>query len=281
MDMGGSVYAFAGGKGGVGKTTVTANVGLSLQDTELDVAIVDADIGMTNLGELLNIRQEIGIHEVLSGTATVEEVMIKGPGGVTIVPGERGIDSVGEADPANLTDVVEPLGDAHDIVLLDTGAGLNEQNVVAYSLADAAFLVTTQTGLSVTDTDRTRETIDRIGGTVAGTVVTRVTDQDADPRRLSRTLGADLVGLVPEYEGPVSEPHVRSAPESDAAAAYERLAATIAAYDETGGIEAALETVRQEGTTPAEAESGEPGVDPDTEDTAGVLNRLTAAVTDR
>lgn len=281
--MGGTVYAFAGGKGGVGKTTVTANVALSLQDAGLDVAIVDADIGMTNLGELLNIRQDIGIHEVLSGTATIEEVMIKGPGGVTIVPGERGIDSVGDADPANLGDVVDPLADVHDIVLLDTGAGLNQQNVVAYGLADAAFLVTTQTGLSVTDTDRTRETIDRIGGTVAGTVVTRVTEDNADPRRLSRTLGADLAGLVPEYEGPVSEPRVRSAPESDAAAAYERLAATVAAYDETGDIEAAVEMARQDKTTTAtaEPEDAEPGVDLDTEDSTGVLDRLTTAVTDR
>jgi septum site-determining protein MinD len=288
--MGGNVYAFAGGKGGVGKTTLAANVGALLEEMGHDVALVDADVGMTNLGELLNIRQDVGIHAALAGSATVDEVAIEGPVGLTVVPGERGIDAVGDADPSNLRDIVSPLTERHDIVLLDTGAGLNHQNIVAYGLADAVVLVTTQDGLSVTDTDRTKQTIDRIDGTIAGTVVTRVDTERTDPKRLSRTLDTDLLGLIPEYEQRVSEPHVRSAPESTATVEYKRLATAISVYHKTGDTETAISETRPDKTPESASEpdeEGETGIDLSGDETTeknrsrGVLGRLTTAVTER
>src|SRR6056297_213392 len=112
--MSNNVYAIAGGKGGVGKTTVVANVGTVLQQQGYDVAAIDADLAMTNLGELLDIEAETGIHHVLAGKADVESVLVDGPAGMDSHPGTAGLEEVGNADPANLKEVINPLRKSHD-----------------------------------------------------------------------------------------------------------------------------------------------------------------------
>ena len=237
--MGGTVYAFAGGKGGVGRTAVTANVAVVLQKREYDVAVVDADTGMANLGELLDIRADTGIHRLLARQADIEETCQSGPGGITVVPGERGIDGVGAADPANLKHVLEPLRETHDVVLVDTGAGINHQNLVAYGRADAVVLVTTPTRLAASNTENTVALVDRAGGTVAGLVVTHV--ETATHRKAATQIAAyletDLLGTIPRYELGAREPRIEHAPDSPEATAYERLGVALSVYHQTGAMQ--------------------------------------------
>lgn len=287
--MGGSVYALAGGKGGVGKTTVTANLAVALHEAGHEVAVVDADLGMTNLGQLFGLDPEQGVHRVLAGDAELEAVTIQPHDGFTVVPGEDGIGATGDADPANLRDVIEPLRTSHDIVLLDTGAGLNHQNCVAYGRADAVVLVATPTRMSVANLEKTREMVDHVDGTVAGLVLTRDRDHPdcPTPRAVVGELETDLLGLIPEYEVPnASEPRVVHAPESPAATGYERLATTMTVYHQTGDTSEATAdidptTLREQFEQSEQADDEQPAEDADEADEStdeGLVGRLSSAL---
>lgn len=244
--MGGSVYAFAGGKGGVGKTTVTANAAIALQETGYEVAIADIDLAMTNLGQLFDIDQEYGIHDVLSGQRDVESVVVEGPSGIDIVPGPSTVDEFGDADPANLRDVTGPLRDSYDIVLLDTGAGISHQNMVATGRACGVVLVTTPKEMAAKNVSKTKEMVAQVDGEIAGLVVTRVKEQTdrETASELADVLGTDLLAAIPEYHEQAEEPRVqtRSGP---ATTEYGRLATALSVYHQTGDSARAADTAAE------------------------------------
>jgi len=106
------VLTVAGGKGGVGKTTTAVNVGAALQEMGQDVVVVDADLGMANLGGMLEIEYERSLHEILAGDAGVSEAL----GGEQItVGGTRGLNPL-EVKPTpdhvlNAVDDLDPWGE--------------------------------------------------------------------------------------------------------------------------------------------------------------------------
>lgn len=238
------MYAVAGGKGGVGKTTTTLNLAAAFAESGADTAVVDADLGMTNLGELLAIETEHSVHDVLAGEATVEAALVDGPGGVSVLAGDRGLDAYDRADPAELRGVVERLRERFDVVLADTGAGLSHASLVPYGLADGVVLVTTADGVAATDTGKTAEMVRQVDGTVLGVVVTR-TGTAADAVGTAERVGEPLLGSVPEAPDLAGEePMVLTAPGSEPAATYHGMVPE---------IERAVETVSREPT----------GLDPD------------------
>lgn len=267
--MRGTTYTLAGGKGGVGKTTVTANVATALSGEGYDVAAVDLDLGMTNLGQVMDEPADRGVHQVLSGELTVEEVSVESEHGPTVVPGSTDIDAVGVADPSNLRRVVDPLAERHDIVLLDTGAGLSHQNCVAYGLADAVVLVSTPKQISVEDMQKTREMVEHVDGTVGGLVLTR-SQGDFEPAELAAGTEADLFGVISEY-GEAKEPIVSLGREREPAAEYERVATALAVYHQTGSQEQAL--AARGDLTDSEGSDPEPT---ETHDSSGLLGRVSS-----
>jgi len=239
--MSGSVLTLAGGKGGVGKTTVAANTAVGLVKNGYDVAVVDGDLGMTNLDVLLDVDPEVGVHSVLGESEDVGEATRRQGEGLTIVPGERGIETNGDADPAEFRRVVDPLAETHDIVLVDTGAGVNHVNCVAYGCADAVALVTTPTEMAVINTKETRDLVERVDGTVAGVAITRYRRDAGRPDALAiaEGLDTDLLAAIPEYETfDPPEPRLLHDPQSPPAQAYERLATALSVYHETGSTNA-------------------------------------------
>lgn len=225
-----TVYAVASSKGGVGKTTTTVNLGATLASAGLSVAVVDGDIGMANLGDALGVDPDgATLHDVLAGTADVEDAIYEGPEGVAVVPGDTSIDGFRAADPENLADVLDGLAD-YDYVLVDTGAGLSHDTVLPLGLADEVVLVSTTERDSLTDTEKTRQVVDRLGGTTRGVVLTSVDPDDPNAEEVAERLAADVVEAIPV--DPVvresmrrSDPLPSYAPASAAASAYRALAA--------------------------------------------------------
>ncbi|WP_299269119.1 MinD/ParA family ATP-binding protein [Halorientalis sp.] len=252
--MTGYVYTIAGGKGGVGKTTTAINVAVSLQDAGHDVVVVDADLGMANLGAMLAVDHQPSLHQVLAGKAAVSDAIIEGPGGITVVPGERNLEAFADADPAKLRKVVKALSTAYEIVLIDTGAGLSHETTVPLGLADGVLLVTTADEVAIGDTIKTAQLAERIDGDVVGAVLTRA-DDDTNVSEVADKLDMEMLAVVPEDQDATrKEPLIINDPDSYAAEAYRRLAST---------LEEIYEANTEGGVTPEQ--EFEPSSTPDTD----------------
>ena len=86
-----SIVAVASGKGGVGKTNVSANLGIALSNLGKKVLIMDADLGLGNIDVLLGLHPKYTLESVIQGEHTLDEVMVNGPNGVKVIPAASGI----------------------------------------------------------------------------------------------------------------------------------------------------------------------------------------------
>ena len=223
------VYAIASAKGGVGKTTTTANLGATLADTGADVVVIDGDIGMANLGAALGVDPSgPTLHDVLAGEAEPQQAASEGPAGLVVVPGDTSLDSFAAAEPQRLDRVVEAFDDA-DFILIDVGAGVSHETSIPLSVSDAVVLVSTAERDALVDTEKTRQLTERLDGAVAGAVITRIDEATPIEEVVSGTLTANVLTTIPDDEAvresiAVGEPLVSYAPHSEAAAGYRELA---------------------------------------------------------
>jgi septum site-determining protein MinD len=221
--MAGYVCTVAGGNGGVGKTITAINLAAALAADGYDAAVVDADLGMPNVGEMLGVNVEECLHDILAGRATVSETLTEAPGGMTVIPGEPTLEAYAESDPQKLRTVIKTLRRAYDVVLVDTAAGLRQENTVPLALADGVLLLTTPDYVSLTDTTKTGQLATRVDSEIIGAVIVRLTDAAA-VGDIEDAFDFPVLGGVPnDIEAVGNEPLVVTAPDSDAAGAYREL----------------------------------------------------------
>lgn len=226
-----SVYAVASGKGGVGKTTTAVALGACMAATGRRTVVVDADLGMPDLGAVLGIDDDRPtLHDVLAGDAAVGDAIRSAPGGFDVVVGGAALEDYARGDPAELRTVIETLASEYDEVVLDTAAGLSQDVLVPLGLADRTILVATAADAALQDAEKTRQLVDRVGGTVAGIVVTRVVDVDTSEAGSTSTV--TLLGMVPEDDSvrdaeQANEPITTYAPDGPAGSAYIEVTAAL------------------------------------------------------
>jgi flagellar biosynthesis protein FlhG len=150
----GKVMAVTSGKGGVGKTFVSANLAAALAKRGHKVLVLDADLGLANLDVVLNLYPKITLHDVFTGKATLEEAIVKAPGGFSVLLAGSGMVEYSRLTPNVREDflrVMSGLLPRYDIVLLDTGAGISDVVLFAVSLASEVLVVATPEPTSLTD----------------------------------------------------------------------------------------------------------------------------------
>lgn len=148
------ILAVTSGKGGVGKTFLTANLAAALARLGERVLVLDADLGLANLDVVLNLFPKITLHDVFTGRATLQEATLRAPGGFSVLLAGSGLVEYSRLTPElrdQLLDVIERVRPHYDRVLLDTGAGISDVVLYTISLADEVLVVATPEPTSLTD----------------------------------------------------------------------------------------------------------------------------------
>ncbi|MFB6255467.1 MAG: MinD/ParA family protein, partial [Haloplanus sp.] len=205
------IVAVAGGKGGVGKTTVAYNLGAAL-----DAIVVDADLGMADLPR----GRGPDLHDVLAGGAAATEALRGGP--VTILSCGRSLAGARAADVRELADTLRRVDAESGDVVVDCPAGLRADIGVPLAVADICVLVASPRRFALADAVRTRELARELEAGVAGVALNRITSADDPPVDVFRRVLGAPISTVPadprvdrsvEAERPIGT----AAPESDAA----------------------------------------------------------------
>lgn len=148
------VIAVTGGKGGVGKSNISVNLSIALAEMRRRVVLMDADLGLANVDVLLGVKAKHTLADVLSGEYALREVMVKGPGGIQIVPASSGVQQMAALSAqqhAALINAFSELGDQLDVLVVDTAAGISETVVSFVRASQEVLVVVCDEPSSITD----------------------------------------------------------------------------------------------------------------------------------
>ena len=148
------VITVTSGKGGVGKTNLSVNLGYMLRQMRRRVLLLDADLGLANVDVLLGLRAEHNLSHVLTGEKKIEDILLKAAGGLQVLPassGQAGMTDLSDANKVALLGALESLEKQFDFIIIDSGAGISS-NVIYFNLAaQTMVVVVTPEPTSLTD----------------------------------------------------------------------------------------------------------------------------------
>lgn len=153
----GEVIVITSGKGGVGKTTTTANIGIGLSLLEKKVIVIDTDLGLRNLDVVMGLENRIvyNLVDVIEGSCRLKQALIRDKRfpELYLLPSAQTKDKTA-VSPEQMRKLVSELKDEFDYILLDCPAGIEQGFENAVAGADRAIIVTTPEVSAIRDADR-------------------------------------------------------------------------------------------------------------------------------
>lgn len=206
------VIVVTSGKGGVGKTTTTANVGTGLARAGKKVCLIDTDIGLRNLDVVMGLENRIvyNLVDVVEGNCRVKQALIrdKRNPGLYLMPSAQSRDKTA-VSPGQMIKVIDHLREQFDYILLDCPAGIEQGFQNAIAGADRALVVTTPEVSAIRDADRIIGLLEANGFKQMDLVINRLRmDMVRRGNMMSSADVADilaipLIGIVPDDENVV------------------------------------------------------------------------------
>ncbi|TGL61564.1 MinD/ParA family protein [Leptospira sarikeiensis] len=147
------IIAIASGKGGVGKSTISVNLAISMAKAGQKVLVFDGDLGLANVNVILGIIPKYNLYHVVKGHKSLKDIIIQAPEGVDIIAGASGYSQLANLNDTQRNNLIKGFADldSYDYMIIDTGAGISS-NVIGLTLpADDVIVVTTPEPTAITD----------------------------------------------------------------------------------------------------------------------------------
>ena len=148
------VLAITGGKGGVGKTSISVNLAIALARNGSKVCLFDADTGLANINVMLGLHPAYTLEHMFTGEKNIEDIVLEGPEGVHIIPGASGFAQcveLGASQQQRLVESVSGIESHYDYMLVDTAAGISPTVLHFVAASQVAAVVITPEPTSLTD----------------------------------------------------------------------------------------------------------------------------------
>ncbi|MCF6092711.1 septum site-determining protein MinD [Microaerobacter geothermalis] len=232
----GEAIVVTSGKGGVGKTTTSANIGTALALSEKKVCLIDTDIGLRNLDVVMGLENRIifDLVDVVEGTCEIKQALVKDKrfDALYLLPAAQTKDK-SAVNPEQMEKLVNQLKIDFDYIIIDCPAGIEQGFKNAVAGADQAIVVTTPENSAVRDADRIIGLLEKEEIAPPKLVINRIKPhmvkrgEMLDVDEIVQVLGIDLLGIVPDDEQVIKstnsgEPTVLN-PQSRAALAYRNI----------------------------------------------------------
>ncbi len=195
------VIVVASGKGGVGKTTIAANLAVALSLFGKKVAVVDADIVMANLEIIMGLKNPpVALIDVLKGRLEVEDVIYEGPEGVKIIPAGITLDGFNEENMETLKTLLKEIPAYIEILVIDAPAGRDATMVM--DRGQEVIIVTVPQVSSVSDALKMKILAERMGAEVTGAVINmaRGRKYELTAEEIENTLDTSVIAVLPDDE---------------------------------------------------------------------------------
>ena len=197
------------GKGGVGKTTVTANLGYRLAEKGHRVVIVDTDFGLNNLDVVAGVEDKIvfDLIDVIENKCRVKQALIESVNNknLFVLPSQHTLIK-SEINGQNVSLALNGLKDLFDYILIDCPAGIDVGFHRAVSCADSAIVVTTPSVSSIRDADKVISILHSYKISDISVVVNRIrgdlvlSGKMYSHSDIEKTLGVSVLGIIPESD---------------------------------------------------------------------------------
>lgn len=202
----GTILGVVSAKGGVGKTTIVANLGVALvKEFKKNVLAVDGNITAPNLALYLEmVRPPVTIHDVLKDNVPISHAIFTHSSGLDVVPGSiRELQTV----PANnIHNVIKTVSDKYDLVFLDSGPGVGEDVISVLRASDELLIVTVPEFLIIATTYKTINLARKLGKPIRGIILNKVRGKKYEMSKddVEECVGLPVVGMIRE-DGKIRE----------------------------------------------------------------------------
>lgn len=208
----GEVIVITSGKGGVGKTTTTANIGIGLSGLGKKVVVIDTDLGLRNLDVVMGLENRIvyNLVDVIEGNCRLKQALIKDKRfpELYLLPSAQTRDKT-SVSPEQMKKLVDDMRDDFDYILLDCPAGIEQGFQNAIAGADRSIVVTTPEVSAIRDADRIIGLLESSGIRKNALLINRLRidmvrrGEMMSVDDVTEILAVDLIGVIPDDENVV------------------------------------------------------------------------------
>lgn len=229
------IYSIVSGKGGVGKTTIVANLGVALARLGKSTLIVDADIALGNLQLFFRLKETpTTLHDVLGGKAEIHEAIYKSSdGGVHIIPCGSSLQGFLRSDLERLDHSLSRLQN-YDFILIDSPTGLTKYSLLPLKAAKETLLVVTPDISSISNALKLKIAAEMLQSKIGGVIINQQRRNGVKSEEIGTTLGVEIFGEIPHDKKVLKamdakEPVVTYKPRTPASKALNRVSLKMAA----------------------------------------------------